>query len=77
MGNILSEPAIVAGSRGGKKELVLLRPRSDKVQLWLDPIILDRGVGPTQIAVVSSLDGGLILSANHGVNEVALYEIAE
>ena len=77
MGSILSAPAIVAGSRGGKKELVLLRLRSSKAQLWLDPIILDRGVGATQIAVVSRPDGDFILSANHGANEVALYEITE
>ena len=77
MGSILSAPAIVASSRTGEKELVLLRPRSSKDQLWLDPIILDRGVGSMQIAVVNRPDGDLILSANHGANEVVLYEITE
>ncbi len=77
MGSILSSPAIVVGNRGGNKNLVLLRFRTSKGRLQLDPIVLDQDVGPTQIAVVSRPDGDFILSANHGANEVALYEISE
>ena len=73
-GNILGEPAILAGNRGGEKELTLLRFRSSG-QAMLEPTVLDRGVGPTQIAVVNEKSRDLIISANHGIGEVALYEM--
>lgn len=39
--------------------------------------IIDEGVGPTQISVIEGENYCKILSANHGVGEVVLYEVSK
>lgn len=73
-GNILGKPAILVGSRGGAKELSLLCPKTNG-SFIMEPQVLDEHVGPTQVAVVSKQDCDLILSANHNMGEVVLYEV--
>jgi hypothetical protein len=76
-GTLFGTPAAIIGSRGGEKELLLLRPLSTD-PLEFDVHVLDAGGGPNQVCVVQEHDEGvLILSANHGAAEVALYELAE
>lgn len=73
-GRLLGENVIIAGSRGGDRELAVLRVTATD-PFAAERIVLDAGVGPTQIAVVKQRDVTLILSANHGAGEVALYEL--
>jgi len=73
-GRLLGERTIIAGSRGGDKELVLLRVTATD-PFTVERTVLDTGVGPTQIAVVHQDDSNLILSANHAAGEVALYTL--
>lgn len=75
-GRILNGPALLAGSRGGAKELALLRPACS-APLILDRIVIDHQVGPTQVTVMHEESCDSVLSANHGTNEVSLYEITE
>jgi len=75
VGRILGKPGVLAGSRGGAKELVLLRPPCGE-NTSPERIVIDRGVGATQVAVMHEEGRELILSANHGAGEVALYELA-
>lgn len=69
LGEVLGQPAIIAGSRGGDRQLELIFIRTG------ERIELDRNVGPTQISVYR--DGGRvkILAANHGAGEVSLYTL--
>lgn len=73
-GKLFGKPAILAGNRGGEKELVVLRFGTRRRNM-LESIVLDQGVGPTQAVVINKHDGDLIISANHGIGEVALYEV--
>jgi hypothetical protein len=68
-GTLRNRPAIVFGNRGGKKELAILNPSTGGCR------VIDDGVGPAQVTVVHEPARDLILSANHGVGEVVLYEI--
>ena len=70
-GVLRNQPAVVFGNRGGEKELVVLHPSTG------DRLVIDRGVGPAQVAVVHEPARDMILSANHAVGEVALYEMGK
>lgn len=69
-GSLSGVSCVVVGSRGGSKELNLLRPLLKDLSR-MDRVLLDQGVGATQVSVV----GNRLLSANHATGEVALYEI--
>jgi len=74
-GEILDQPAVLGGCRAGSKELFLLRPKFGNLSS-MNRETLDSNIGPTQIAVIHKPGCDLILSANHGSGEVALYELA-
>ena len=74
-GDIQGRPAIIAGNREQDKELVLFRPKSNDLN-EMNSFVIDKGIGPTQISVVKRDGRDLILSANNGIGEVALYEIS-
>ncbi len=73
-GNILGKSLILVGQRGGSKNLEMLFPVSHN-PFKLQSEELDSGVGSAQLSVVSEKDKCLVVSANHAVGEVALYEI--
>ncbi|OFX18195.1 MAG: hypothetical protein A2Z18_01195 [Armatimonadetes bacterium RBG_16_58_9] len=75
-GELLGAPAILVGNRGGEKDLFMLRPKSGNP---LDMVyeVIDSGVAPAQISVVPERDSALIVSANNGRGEVALYRVSE
>ena len=75
IGNIQGRPAIIAGNRDNDKELVLLRPKSNNLN-EMERLVIDKAIGPTQIAVIKRDGLDLILSANNGIGQVALYEIS-
>ena len=69
VGDINKKPSLILGNRGKEKELILIDINSG------DRTVIDSGVGPTQISVVNEDGNTLILSANHGVGKVTIYEI--
>jgi hypothetical protein len=75
-GELLGAPAILVGNRGGEKDLFMLRPKSGN-PLDMAYEVIDSGVAPAQISVVPGSDSALIVSANHGKGEVALYRVSE
>lgn len=75
-GNTVIGPAVFMADRGGGKELSLLQPRTSG-DFNMKKTVIDVGVGAAQISVVNQSDRTLLLSANHGINEVALYEIRQ
>jgi hypothetical protein len=80
-GKINGKTCVVVGSRGGPKNLELLYLEKPSLlaegRAVFQPVEIDRGVGPTQIAVVHEQEGDLVFSANHGAGEVVLYELYE
>ena len=73
-GKILGESCIILSNRGGNKELKILRLKKIK-PLIFDEEIIDEGVGATQISTIEESNTFKIISANHSMNEVVLYEI--
>ena len=78
-GRIGGRSCIVAGSRGGMKNLELLYLQEPALlsegRAGLRTQLIDSGVGPTQVAVVHEKKRDLIFSANNAVGEVAMYEL--
>ena len=72
-GRLRGEPAFIGGSRGGNKELFLLRWRNGKIVSE----IIDSGAGPANICVINGKERDLILAANHESGEGAVYEVKE
>ncbi len=69
MGELFGKDAVIAGSRGGEKQLEVIFPENGQ------RVTLEQGVGPTQISVYRQGDAVKILSANHGAGEVAVYTL--
>jgi hypothetical protein len=75
-GELLGGPALLAGSRRGRRELRLYRPSHDGF-VDLDYQVLDTEIGPSQIAVVPhDRNRATLYVAAHGLNEVRLYELS-
>lgn len=75
-GKILNESVIIIGNRGGAKELIMLFPTGGDIQN-MRRLVIEEGVGATQVAVMNRPGKTLILSANHAKGEVALYTLTK
>ncbi len=73
-GEINGQPRIIAGSRGGKEDLVCLKWDGSSECIKKD-FTIDQGVGPAQITVLQRPDLDIVFSANNGADEVAMYKI--
>jgi len=73
-GTILGNPSVIYGCRGGNKELAILTDFNNKFQSMKYQII-DEGKGAASIEVIHKQEYDMIISANHGANEVAIYSI--
>lgn len=74
-GNFLGRPGLLAGSRRERRELRLYRRAADG-SVDRNYALIDEGIGPSQISVVThGADAATLYVAAHGVNEVRVYEI--
>ncbi len=73
-GKILGKCCVVVGCRQGKQELAILFPEKNS-PLKMRRTVVDENVGPASVVVVHNRGCELIVSANHGSDEVALYQI--
>lgn len=74
-GNLLGGPCLLAGSRREQRELRLYRPTPDG-GIDLDYQVIDKEIGPTQIAVIPrGARAAVLYVAAHGLDEVRLYEL--
>lgn len=73
---LLGEPCALCGARRGNGDLFILR-RGPSAKEWCDVIVVDSGVGPSNVAVINMEDMDVIVSANHTLNEAAVYFAAE
>jgi len=72
-GKIRGRSSVILGSRAGEKDLRLYT-LEDPASWSFSETVIDAGIEPMNIAVVSEPDKDMILSANGGVDEIALYE---
>lgn len=70
------EPAAVCGARRGEAELFVLRRGGPREQ-WCSSTLIESGAGPSNIAVVNQRNRDIIISANHSLNEAALYFVTD
>jgi hypothetical protein len=75
-GQIRGKSAIILGSRAAKKDLNLYLLENSRT--WkFNRIIIEEGIGATQVRVLHGPQKDLVYSANNSKNEVALYEIIQ
>jgi hypothetical protein len=76
-GELLGAPALLAGSRRGRRELRLYRRATDG---GVDPAYqtIDEGIGPSQMVVwPRGPHSARLYMAAHGVDEVRIYELEQ
>lgn len=74
-GNLLGEPTVIAGYRGGDKELLMIKC-TDKSRLKFDIEVLDHDIGPANILHFVNNGVDCFLSSNREIDEIAVYEIS-
>lgn len=70
-------PALLRGSRSGKKQLVLNRfeAAGNGGIRMKEEIIIDEDQGPAQVTVVCGAAGASLIAANHGAGQAVLYKV--
>jgi hypothetical protein len=71
---IRGRPAVVGGIRRKNGELFILQYQTEG---GYEARVVDQGVGPSNVAVVSGQERDLIISANHTQNHAAVYVITD
>jgi len=76
MGNLRGKPAVIGGSRRADAELFILYPDKNDPSGYSVEII-EKGFGPSNIAVLNEKDRDLILVANNSVHKADLFEVID
>ncbi len=76
VGEVLGRTCILTASRSGDKDTLLHLPAGALESPW-ERVVVDRGVGATQIAVTGEAGRAVLFASNHGANEVAAYTLTE
>ena len=69
---LAGEPVFIGGCRRGKRQLFLVRSGRTK-PLDLECVVIDEGVGPSNVHVLHEKDRDVIVAANRETDEAALY----
>ncbi len=69
-------PAFLGGCRRGKMQLFCVQPRS-LAPLELEAVLIDEGVGPSNVSVINEADRDVIVAANREKGEAALYFVRD
>lgn len=70
------KPAFIGGCRRGKMQLFCLVAKPGQ-PLAIDTILIEEGVGPSNISVINEESRDVIISANREKGEAALYFVTE
>ena len=65
-------PVFIGGCRRGKQQLFLVKA-SGKAPLELEAVVIEEGVGPSNVHVLNTPDRDIIVAANREKGEAALY----
>lgn len=69
------KPTVVCGARRGNSDLFILQKGAGDE--WCDVTLVERGAGPSNVAVLNLPGVDVIISANHSRNEAAIYFITD
>ncbi len=69
---LAGEPAFIGGCRRGKQQLVYVRAKQT-APLELEAVLIEEGVGPSNVYVLHEKDRDILVSANREKAEAALY----
>lgn len=75
-GLIRGIPTVIGGIRRMDCELFMIQCSDPENQIF-ETTVIEEGVGPSNVAVISQPERDLILSANHTKNEAAIYVITD
>jgi hypothetical protein len=70
------QPAFIGGCRRGKMQL-FYATRKSRQPLELEAVLIDEGVGPSNVSVIHEADRDIIISANREKGEAALYFVKD
>lgn len=69
---LAGEPVFIGGCRRGKQQLFYVRAKQ-KAPLELEAVLIEEGVGPSNVYVLHEKDRDIIVAANREVHQAALY----
>ncbi len=69
---LAGEPVFIGGCRRGKQQLFYVRAKR-KSPLELEAVVIEEGVGPSNVYVLHEQDRDIIVAANRETDESALY----
>ena len=73
---LAGEPVFIGGCRRGKQQLFYVRTKRG-VPLELEAVLIEEGVGPSNIYVLHENEGDIIVAANREKAEAALYRVSK
>ena len=73
---LAGEPVFIGGCRRGKQQLFYVRAKH-KAPLELEAVVIEEGVGPSNIYVLHEKGRDILVSANREKAEAALYFVTE
>ncbi len=68
-------PSIIGGARRGKQQLFVIQ--CDKANNSYKSIVLDEKVGPSNVNIINTKQGDIIMSANREIGQAAIYRISK
>ena len=69
---LAGEPVFIGGCRRGKQQLFYVRAKQ-QAPLELEAVVIEEGVGPSNVYVLHEKDRDIIVAANRESDEAALY----
>jgi hypothetical protein len=69
---LAGEPVFIGGCRRGRQQLFYVRARRTD-PLVLEPVLIEEGVGPSNVHVLHEKDRDILVAANRETDEAALY----
>ncbi|MHB8964131.1 MAG: hypothetical protein ACYC5K_13375 [Saccharofermentanales bacterium] len=73
---MLGKPVFIGGCRRGKQQLFYITPIQAS-PLQLEAVLIEEGVGPSNVAVIHEGSRDVIISANREKGEAALYFVTD
>ena len=75
-GKLRGVPTIIGGYRRCDKDLFYIQC-TDKEKLEFETVVIESGVGPSNVAVLNEDDRDIIISANRELGQAALYIVTD
>ncbi len=72
--SLAGEPVFIGGCRRGKQQLFYVRAKK-KSPLELEAVLIEEGVGPSNVYVLHEKNRDIIVAANRETDEAALYVV--